>query len=86
MIDKSIVNDMAMILTGQSEKVVGEALSLPAVATVQGNLDLMIDGFGKPIPAEDYHKIKGVSVAPGDRVLAVPIEDGHTFIVTGGVE
>ncbi|MEK5068112.1 hypothetical protein [Sporosarcina sp. FSL K6-1508] len=87
MINYDFVNDLAAAIEGTSEKVTGNAVQFPVFGTIiDGQLNLKADGFGRVIPAADYHKKKGLSLSPGDRVLCVPIEDGHTFILTELVE
>lgn len=82
----NVVNEMAGILTGTSNEIAEKKISFPVFGTIDSKMDLLIDGFGVPIPSTDYHKLKGLSFAPNDRVLCIPIEDGHTFTLVGLVE
>lgn len=82
----NVVNEMASILTVTSNEITDKKISFPVFGTIDPKLDLLVDGFGVPIPSTDYHRLKGLSFAPNDRVLCIPIEDGHTFVLVGLVE
>lgn len=83
---KSIVNEFAKLIADTSGEMAEKMFGFPVIGTLDGKQDLLMDGFSKPIPKGDFYKVKGVSPAAGDRVLCIPIEDGHTFVIAGVIE
>ncbi|MHC8516982.1 hypothetical protein [Sporosarcina sp. ITBMC105] len=101
------VNELAGILNDTSKSAANNAIRFPVLGTLDGDLNLLIDGFNRPIPEKEYEVLEPVInlfqqpdaeydtfvqdyrlellLRPGDRVLCVPIEDGHTFVVVGQV-
>lgn len=106
--DFTFVNELAQIMKGASQEAADGVVNLPVIGTLDGALNLNVDGFGKPIPAADYHVWEPrvnlfttpgplydtfaqdyrveLFLKPGDRVICMPIEDGHTFMVMGHVK
>ncbi|PIC87987.1 hypothetical protein CSV72_02230 [Sporosarcina sp. P20a] len=82
----NVVNEMAGILTDTANEIFEKNISFSVFGTLDSKLDLLIDGFGATIPSTDYHKLRGLTFVPNDRVLCIPIEDGHTFVLVGLVE
>ncbi|MGE7672986.1 hypothetical protein ACQKMV_05280 [Lysinibacillus sp. NPDC094403] len=105
-------NALAKAMTKISTGVSDEKIRFPVLGTIDGKLNLMLDGFSKSIPNSDYYLYKPqvkliaqtgeilhesscnaldleylveLILKPNDRVLCIPIEDGHTFVVIGHV-
>lgn len=100
----SFVNELAQVIKKTSEKSSNDAVRFPVIGTLDDGMNLLLDGFGRPIPKDDYHvyepKFKmyqwpsnsyvedyrmELLLKPGDRVLCIPIEDGHTLMIMGQV-
>lgn len=101
------VNELAQIMKNTSKNASHEAVRFPVLGTLDDSLNLILDGFGVPIPEDQYEVLEPVVnmfqqpseeydtfvqdyriellLRPGDRVLCIPIEDGHTFVVVGQV-
>ncbi|RIJ63599.1 DUF2577 domain-containing protein [Rummeliibacillus sp. POC4] len=82
------VNDLARAIKGTSKKETNAAIQFPVFGTLDSKLDLLLDGFSRTIPKDDYHVWEQAesSLIPGSRVLCIPIEDGHTYVVMGKVK
>lgn len=103
-----IANDVAGILIGTADEISGKKVSFPVIGTMDGELNLLLDGFGRGIPKADYHVLEPrvnlyttpgplyttfskdyrveLILKPADRVVCIPIEDGHTFLIIGHVK
>lgn len=51
------------------------------LGTIQADMSLKVDRFRIPIPAGDYLVCRGVTLAPGDRVLVGWTNDGSDPVV-----
>lgn len=106
-------NALAKVLLSAAQSVSKDNIRFPVIGTLDGSLNLKVDGFSRPIPKSDYYiwqprinlytrpipttddgSYSNFSndfrlelwLKPGDRVLCIPIEDGHTFVIVGHVE
>ena len=103
-----IVNEFAGIFVDTANEITQKSISFPVIGTLDAELNLEIDGFGRAIPQADYHVLEPrvnlyttpsplyttfskdyrveLYLKPADRVLCIPIEDGHTILIVGHVK
>lgn len=106
-------NAIAKAILNTAQKVSKDNIRFPVIGTMDGSLNLKIDGFSRAIPRSDYYILQPrinlytrsvpttddgsystlsddfkleLWLKPGDRVLCIPIEDGHTFVIVGHVQ
>ncbi|KOS64621.1 hypothetical protein FJQ98_14075 [Lysinibacillus agricola] len=86
-------NALAKAFVTIANKISGERTRFPVFGTIDGQLNLLPDGFSKQIPPGDYSVSHSLSLGseldplkPNDRVLCIPIEDGHTYVITARIK
>ena len=86
-------NALAKAFVKIASNISQENTRFPVYGTIDSQLNLLPDGFSKPIPSGDYTVSHSLSTGseldplkPNDRVLCVPIEDGHTFVITARIK
>lgn len=86
-------NALAKAFATIASEISGERTRFSVFGTIDDQLNLLPDGFSKPIPQGDYSISHSLSLGseldplkPNDRVLCIPIEDGHTYVITARIK